>query len=194
MVTFIPTYAAQRDRAKFPLPITDRLPFISINVGERVTGKPLKSHPSLEGIADSASGVNLGRLQYFLDVRQKYPDWFQAFGEMTPEIYDSLRVGGIDNFSKGAECTHYATLHTPMFVNGMAITISFALTDSLPCNLIWGLPFMIKAKMVLSLAEKYVYSETFRTTYPIEYKIPQMEDDIAGPDEVTPVFGVSMSE
>lgn len=61
---------------------------------------------------------------------------------------------------------------------GREVDLHIALTDSLSCNLILGIPFIVKAKMVIHTAEKYVVSGVFKMTFPIFYHPPELRDSV----------------
>jgi hypothetical protein len=167
---------------------------MELYIGPKLTGRPFKSHPSIEGILDTGSGINVGSLKYFADLRAKHPELVDDFGEMTPEMYESLRVGGIEEASEGTDCSHYIVLRTPMYTEGTMVTLGIALTTGLACNLIWGLPTLIKSKMIINLWEKYVYSSVFQTTFPLVFKTPVTRDTVPESGELTPAFGVQRQE
>jgi hypothetical protein len=69
-------------------------------------------------------------------------------------------------------------LKTPFTDMGREVDLHIALTDSLSCNLIFGIPFIVKAKMVIHTAEKYVVSEVLKLTFPLFYHPPELHDSV----------------
>jgi hypothetical protein len=71
------------------------------------------------------------------------------------------------------------------------VTLHVALTSGLSCNLIFGLPFIIKAKMTAHLFEKYVASSMFHATFPLIYHPPELLDEVVEQDGMTLALAAS---
>ena len=113
-----------------------------------------------------------------MSVRERYPELIEDFGIMSGDPGDMIKVGGIEKEGDGAVCTHYIILKTPYIHLGEQVTLGIALTNELSCNLILGLPLIIRAKMVLNLWEKYVTSPVFKTSFPLEFHPPYSRERV----------------
>ena len=80
---------------------------------------------------------------------------------------------------------HFVELKTPFINEGEKVTLRIALTSELSCNLIFGLPFIIKAKMSAHLWDKYVSSAVFQTTFPLEFHAPETKEEVPMQDNNT---------
>jgi hypothetical protein len=61
---------------------------------------------------------------------------------------------------------------------GREVDLRIALSDSLSCNLIFGIPFQIRSNMVIHTAEKYIVSSVLKTTFPIFYHPPELRETV----------------
>ena len=172
----------------FRVSITERLPHIKLPIGQPDPDGNYKHNPTMSGIFDTGSGLTIGNLSYWTSVKNTYPDLVEDFGEMTNDENEQIRVGGIEQEGRGATCTHFIEMKTPFTNQGTAVTISIALTEDLSCNLIYGLPLIVKAKMTANLWDKFVYSKVFDTTFKIEYHPPFARETVVIQDEEIPAL------
>ena len=122
----------------------------------------MERNPEIRGILDTGSGVTIGRLDFWSKVPKLYPELVKEIRESDRQLYPNpIRISGIEQGSKGSIVSHYISLWIPFFMFGKPITIRIALTDNLSCPLIFGLPFIIRAKLTLNLWESYVSSPVF---------------------------------
>jgi hypothetical protein len=174
-LTTVKAFRAQFERRPPQVATTEMLPHILFQVGDRLPGQSLKTCPSIRALIDTGSGLNIGYEPYWRSVNSNHPEVVREFGRMED---NELTIGGIDKNGDGANCTHYIVLKTPFVDMGREVDLHIALTDSLSCNLIFGIPFIIKAKMVIHTAEKYVVSEVLKTTFPLFYHPPELRDSV----------------
>jgi hypothetical protein len=165
-------------REPLPVPLTERLPHIRIPIGEPQPTGNWNQNPTMSGIFDTGSGLTIGRLPYWRSVADRYPELIHEFGEMSEDSNEQIRVGGIEQDGQGATCTHFISIKTPFIENGKAVKINIALTEELSCNLIFGLPLIVKAKMTAYLWEKYVTSQVFGASFPLDYHPPFHRDTV----------------
>lgn len=151
---------------------TERLPHIAIPVG-KASGTSLRDMTKVAGVYDTGAGLNLGNYGHWRAVSDSYPELVKTLVPIDEGMYNELRIGGIECESAGIKATHYIDLFTPFSENGHEISLRIALSPDLTCNLIFGLPFMIRAKMVMNTHEGFVYSGVFETTFPVDYRVPQ---------------------
>jgi hypothetical protein len=175
----------------FPVATTEMLPHILFPVGEAEPGSPWQKLTTIRGLLDTGSGVNIGYKPYWESVAAHYPKLVKEFGQLDPDDHEELTVGGIEKSGEGTSCSHYIILKTPFFENGNPIELRIALTDGLSCNLIFGLPFIVKSKMIINVWEKYVASPVFQASFPLLYHPPELRENIVTQDITTPVLTAS---
>jgi len=158
--------------------ITERLPHLLFPIGPRNRNSSWKHLATIRGVFDTGSGITIGYLKYWKSVAERYPEFVEEFDTMDAASYEKLRIGSIEKNGEGALCTHYIVLRTPFTSEGRPVTLRVALTDGLSCNLIFGLPFICKAKMIAHLAERYVDSSVFKAAFKMEFHAPELRDSV----------------
>ena len=167
---------------------TESLPHTLIPIGERKTGVPWTRNAKLRGLLDTGSGVTIGLLSYFEALATRHKELVKEFGRMSDEDRDELTVGGIEKGGQGTVCTHYIILKTPFTDKGREVELRIALTAGLSCNLIFGMPFIIKSKMIINPWEKYAYSPVFQATFPLQYHPPELRETPPSQEGLVPTF------
>ena len=178
-------------RKVFPVATTEMLPHILFPVGDAEPGTPWQKLTTIRGLLDTGSGVNIGYKPYWESVAVHYPKLVKEFGQLDPDDHEELTVGGIEKSGEGTSCSHFIILKTPFSENGSPIELRIALTDGLSCNLIFGLPFIVKSKMVINVWEKYVASPVFQASFPLLYHPPELRESVVTQDGTTPVLKAS---
>jgi hypothetical protein len=163
-------------KKEYAVSLTERLPHLLFPIGILETGETLKHAATVCGIFDTGAGLNIGYLPYWASVYEEYPDLVAEFGKVDEEEFESLEIGGIDRNGKGVHCSHFIVLNTPFTNNGARVTVRIALTEHTSCNLVFGLPFILKAKMIANLFDEYVTSSVFQTTFRLEYMVPSLRE------------------
>jgi hypothetical protein len=177
-LTTIRTLQAQFARRPPLVATTEMLPHILFPVGHLSPGQSLKTCPSVRALLDTGSGLNIGYEPYWRSVSINHPDIVREFGKWSDEMDSDLTIGGIDRHGEATSCTHYIVLKTPFVDMGREVDLRIALSDSLSCNLIFGIPFQIRSNMVIHTAEKYVVSTVFKTTFPLFYHPPELRENV----------------
>jgi hypothetical protein len=154
------------------------LPHILFPVGHLKPGQSLKTCPSVRALIDTGSGLNIGYEPYWRSVSINHPEIVREFGKWSDEEEEDLTIGGIDRHGENTSCTHYIVLKTPFVDMGREVDLRIALSDSLSCNLIFGIPFQIRSNMVIHTAEKYVVSSVLKTTFPLFYHPPELRETV----------------
>lgn len=87
-------------------------------------------------------------------------------------------MGGINGQAWGPEeVTACITYRLPYMVHGKPASVTSGLTKTAVCNSIIGVPFMERAGMVYSAAERIVTSSVFGLSFPVQYERPaQLEE------------------
>ena len=166
----------------YAVALTERLPHMVFPIGTGFGRGSWKHAPTVRGVFDTGSGITIGYLPYWESVANRHPELVETFDTMDKDTFEELRVGGIEKEGEGATCTHFIELRTPFYNEGRPVTLKVALTESLSCNLIFGLPFIVRAKMVANLAEKFVVSNLFQATFPLEYHPPEVREEVVEQD------------
>ena len=107
---------------------------------------------------------------------------------MDPEDHDELTVGGIDKQGQGPSCTHFIILKTPFTDKGQEVELRIALTNGLSCNLILGMPFIVKSRMVINPWEKYAFSPVFQANFQLQYHPPELRETTVAQDGTVPAL------
>jgi hypothetical protein len=121
---------------------------------------------------DTGAGLTIGQLDYWADFAEKLPQYVKTFGKIDFSSYDTICVGGVNKKALATTCTHFIELYTPLRENGRQITLRIGLARNFAANLILGLPFLVRSRMIIYVAEAYVFSQAFQKAFPIQYLPP----------------------
>jgi hypothetical protein len=165
---------------------TEMLPHALFPIGHKRPGQSMKTCPTIRALIDTGSGLNIGYEPYWKSVYEEYPELVREYGELSEEEHNKLTIGGIDREGEGTTCSHYIVLKTPFMDRGNEVDLRIALTEGLSCNLIFGLPFIVRAKMIINTYEKYMVSLVFQTTFPLHYHPPELRTSVV-PQEGMPL-------
>lgn len=152
--------------------LTEKLPHIRFPVGLMDPEESPRHKTTISGVFDTGSGITIGYYPYWKEISERYPELVYEFTELEEGSFERIKIGGIEKEGEGAFCTHRITLKTPFVTDGLPVQLTIALTSDLSCNLIFGLPFSIKARMTANLADRFVTSEVFKAVFPLEYHPP----------------------
>ena len=181
-LSFIRVHQSRMEQKFRQIATTEMLPHLLFPIGHRSPGQSWRTLATIRALLDTGSGLNIGYLPYWLSVFNKYPELVREFGKLSDDERDKLTVNGIDRNGEGTSCTHYIVLKTPFTDNGKEVDLRIALTEGLSCNLIFGLPFIVKAKMAINMWEKFVVSSVFQTTFPLYYHPPELRNSVTAQD------------
>ena len=151
---------------------SELLPHINIPIGSTF------GDAEIQGVLDSGSGVNIGYYGYWADFAQKYPQYVVHFGPMDVGDYNKILVGGISKEDPASPCSHYIEISTPLRTDGQPVSIRIALTQNLSTTLLIGTPFLVRGRMVIHMAESYVFSNSFQKAFPIQFLVPHLRDKV----------------
>ena len=121
---------------------------------------------------DTGAGLNIGLLSYWQDFADKFPHLVKAFGPIDFSRYEKVIVGSVNKAAEGTVCTHFIELYTPLQENGQLVSLRIGLAENFAATLIIGLPFAVRARMALYLAEGYVFAQAVQRTFPLKYMTP----------------------
>ena len=173
----------------YPVAVSDTLPHILFPLGKYSPDVHWKHSEHLRAVFDSGAGVSLGYLPFFQDLYEKKPHLVHTFARIDLEVFAEILVGNIDKHCDAASCTHYIELYTPFMDQGQPVTMRIALSPVLSVNALFGLPFILKAKMVPHFADSFVRSDWFQTTFPLEFMTPVLQECLPQQDgQSAPAF------
>ena len=146
---------------------TERHPYISLPIGMDEENPPI-----VQGLLDTGAGLNIGYLPFWDSMAKKYPHLVKEFGPIDFSEYDKICVGGVNKDALATTCTHFIELYMPLRKNGRQVTLRIGLAQNFAANLILGIPFFVRARMIIYLAEGYVFSQAFQRTFPLQFLPP----------------------
>jgi hypothetical protein len=133
--------------ARFAFPISDSLPFIDVPIGRVIaeTGHP---QDYLRGLADTGGCSTMAWKSYMLRLKDKFPEYVEEHTVLKERQFEDIKIGGIQG---GVFITDVMTLYVPFTSDGKNHRIMFGLTDDLPINVLYGLPFLLQAQITLDM-------------------------------------------
>jgi hypothetical protein len=133
-------------------------PFLRLPIG-KTPGTYLK------GLFDTGGCCNMGDLSYHTAIKTKYPQLVKQVVELDTYGYAPINIGGIEGSVK---ITHIMTYHLPYTsAGGDWHALAIGLTDTLPVNTLFGLPFIIKADLQVNWKQHLVRSTFFDDEFEI---------------------------
>jgi len=109
-----------------------------------------------------------------LKLKQKFPDLVESHTVLKERQFEDIRIGGIQG---GVYITDVIVFYMPFSTNGSphAITM-FGLTNDLPINVLYGLPFMIQAQItLLDINGSKATSKLLGTTFKLNMQSPRRD-------------------
>ena len=163
---------ASSQRAHVNLEITQVLPHVRLPIG-------LDGKSTMFSMVDSGAGLNLGRLQYHLDLYEKHPEVVHAFTYLKDA--DNMSEFGLGQVGEGEGPKVIAVIeyHSPFKVDGRPVRISFGLSESCTCNTIIGFPFLKAADGIPMFGSNALILQRFGVTLNMDYQVPLRANQIA---------------
>ena len=137
---------------------------------------------AIQGLLDSGSGLNVGYYGYWADFAERYPQYVVNFAPMDTEEHDKILVGGISKEDPASACSHFIEIITPLRNEGKPVSIRIALAQNFAATLIIGTPFLVRGRMVIHMAESYVFSNSFQKAFHIQYLVPHLRETVPNQD------------
>jgi hypothetical protein len=135
--------------------------------------------PVVQGLLDTGAGLNIGFYDYWEDFARNFPQYVKAFGPIDFSSYEKIMVGSVNKDAMATTCTHFIELYMPLRENGRQVTLRIGLAQNFAANLILGLPFFVRARMIIYLAEGYVFSQAFQKAFPLQFLTPIRRKTVA---------------
>ena len=114
----------------------------------------------------------MGLKEYHLAIAKRFPSLVKQIYDLPRIQYASIKIGGIKD---GVEIDTIIEYYIP-FEDGQGDnhTLMIGLTDVLPINTLYGLPFILKAEMVAHFHRKAVVSNFFKQEFELSMECPTL--------------------
>ena len=158
--------------ARFAFPISDSLPFIDVPIGRVIaeTGHP---QDYLRGLADTGGCCTMAWKPYMLRLKDKFPEYVEEHTVLKERQFEDIKIGGIQG---GVFITDVMTLYLPFTSDGENHRIMFGLTDDLPINVLYGLPFLLQAQITLDMDAQTARSRLLGASFKLTLRSPKRLD------------------
>jgi hypothetical protein len=108
---------------------------------------------------------------YMLRLRELFPELVAEHIVLKESRFEDIKIGGITG---RVWITELLTFYMPFArTNGETHGIMFGLTDDLPINVLYGMPFFIQAQISLNLYELTATSKVLATTFKLNLLPPE---------------------
>ena len=162
---FISFLAPPMSRYRFP--ISDTLPFIDLPIGRDMDDDD--QHIFLRGLADTGGCCTMAWKPYMLKLKEKFPEFVSEHTVLKERQFEDIKIGGIQG---GVWITEVLVFYMPFESNGEKHGIMFGLTDELPINVLYGLPFLMQAQVTLDLDAQIATSKVLATKFKLQLLRP----------------------
>jgi hypothetical protein len=173
-------------RHSVKLDMSQVLPHVRLPIGS-------DGSASLFAMVDSGAGLNLGRLQYHLDIATKAPHLVAYFGYLRDEHLkdssnqDEFTLGQVGE-GDGPKVTAVIVYYTNFICDANNVTIAFGLTDSCTTNTIIGFPFLKAADGISMFGSNALVLQRFGVTLNMDYSVPLLANQAAQVTQDCQVF------
>jgi hypothetical protein len=170
-LTYYHSFLANRF-ARFAYPISDSLPFIDVPIG-RVIAENGQPQDYLRGLADTGGCCTMAWKPYMLRLKEKFPHYIEDHTVLKERQFEDIRIGGIQG---GVFITDVMTLFLPFTTDGSNHRIMLGLTDDLPINVLYGLPFLLQAQITLDMDAQTAKLRLLGTAFKLTLRSPKRLD------------------
>jgi len=126
-------------------------------------GTSTESQDKLRGLYDTGGCCNMGWLQYHLEIAKRFPNVVKQVINLENRREEPFSIGGIDG---SVLVTHIIEYYIPYRnTQGEQFCLQIGLVDDLPINTLFGLPFIIKAQLILNLHRMAVTSDILQDEF-----------------------------
>lgn len=154
--------------SRFQFPISDALPFIDLPIGRESDED--EQHIYLRGLADTGGCCTMAWKPYMLKLKEKFPEFVSEHTVLKERQFEDIKIGGIQG---GVWITDVIVFYMPFATNGENHGIMFGLTDELPINVLYGLPFLIQAQITMDMDAMTAASKVLATTFKLNMLAPK---------------------
>ena len=159
------TFAAMEQARQLEFSVNDMLAFLQFPIGLDSSNKVM-----LRGLYDTGGCCNMGWKPYHLEIAEKHPELVKQVFDLEKVQYENIKIGGIKD---GVEIDSIIEYYLPYQDHqGDNRTLMIGLTESLPINTLYGLPFIIKAQLVPFFHKNACTSQFFKEEYELNMEPP----------------------
>jgi hypothetical protein len=126
-------------------------------------------HIFLRGLADTGGCCTMAWKPYMLKLKEKFPEFVSEHTVLKERQFEDIKIGGIQG---GVWITEIIIFYMPFESNGQEHGIMFGLTDELPINVLYGLPFLMQAQVTLDLDAQIATSKVLATKFKLQLLRP----------------------
>ncbi len=153
---------------RFQFPISESLPFIDLPIGRDSSDD--EQHIFLRGLADTGGCCTMAWKPCMLKLKEQFPKFVSEHTVLKERQFEDIKTGGIQD---GMWITDVIVFYMPFATNSKNLGIMFGLTDDLPINVLYGLPFMIQAQITIDLDAQTATSKVLVTTLKLKMLPPK---------------------
>ena len=183
----------EAENRAIPVAVTENLPHILLptrtNQQPPLRGQSPEPDLVIEALVDTGSGLNIGYTPYWKKVHTDYPGLIKEYGEMHQENSHQFTIQGVNSEAEDLVLTHYMVVRTSLRIDNKDFDLRVALTEQSACNLILGVPFLVKSKMVIRFWERKAISHALGRNFRIYFHPPMLSNI-----HEQPTFGHTQNE
>jgi len=110
---------------------------------------------------------------YMLRLKEKFPQYVEEHTVLKERQFEDIKIGGIQG---GVYITDIMTMFLPFTTDGENHRIMFGLTDDLPINVLYGLPFLLQAQITLDMDAQTARSRLLGASFKLTMRSPKRSD------------------
>ena len=111
---------------------------------------------------------------YMLRLKDKFLEYIKEHTVLKKERqFEDIKIGGIQG---GVFITDKMTLYLPFTSDSENHRIMFGLTEDLPINVLYGLPFLLQAQMTLDMDAQTARSRLLGASFKLTLRSPKRLD------------------
>ena len=146
--------------------INNQLPFLMMPIG-----KLYDDMIDLKGLFDTGGCCNLGWLPYHMKIHHQYPELFESLTKLEDVRQENIKIGGI---ASHIMITHIIVYYLPyQKSDGSHYTMEIGLSEDLPLNTLYGLPFIIYYDLAPSWNQQLINSKVLADEFKMKLERPQ---------------------
>lgn len=126
----------------------------------------------MKGLFDTGGCCNMGQFAWHDAIRQNHPHLIASFTELAASSYEPIKIGGIEG---AVEITHLIEYFIPYEDGqGQFYTLQIGLTNTLPLNTLFGLPFIMKANLKPDYKDSIITSSVLNDEFKMTMERPML--------------------
>ena len=161
--------AIQAAQEKLEFSISTMLFFLHVPIGMH-EGKG--AGINLKGLYDTGGCCNMGKKDYHLKIAEKCSHVVKQVISLKETTHNTISIGGIKDSVEIDTLIEYYLPFT--YGDGEHYTLMIGLTEELPLNTLYGLPFILKAKIIPDYERQAAVSQYFKAEFNLSMEAPQL--------------------